>query len=393
MDDPNHSPQGHRTPHRSAEFLHQSVAEAIRRRVAAGSLAGGSKLPPLRQIAEEFDVSTMTVRQALRLLEQEGQVYRIAGVGAFVRPPQSDRAGAGRMLAFSATDLRSPFEMGIARGVERACLQRGWAIQILDAGHDVELEMRNIGRLADSGSQGAIVLPTWGDPRCVMSLFALQSTGFPIVVADRIPFGLKADFVESDHEGGAFQATSCLLRRGHDRVFMLTPPPQVSSLAARIQGYQRAFRTRGMEPDPGRMIWLDLGVQERAFLQERPWFGSYEAVLPVLRESRRPLAVLAVDPYLAWGVYEAARELGLRIPEDVAVVGFDDSEIALAMQPAMTVVAQRTDEIGRIAVELLDRRIRAGPARDPHRRDYHHVIVDTELIERESTHRPDASDR
>lgn len=366
------------------ESLHRTVADALRHRVTAGLLAGGSKLPTLRKIADEFAVSTMTVRQAIRMLELEGHVYRIPGVGAFVRPQAPTRSTTQRMLAFAASDLASAFEMGIARGIEKACQKRGWSIQILDAQHDVEIEKRNMRRLPDAGSEGAMILPTWGNNRCVEALFRLQQTGFPLVLVDRIPAGLQADLVESDHAEGAYIATRHLLAHGHRRVFMLTPPPLVSSIAARIQGYERALLEANIEPQPEWKVWLNLELQASAFEQHRRWLGGYTAMMPVLKKATMPVAVFAVDPYTAWGVYEACRELGLQIPQDVSVVGFDESEITQAMRPPITIIQQRTDDIGAAAVELLEKRIESGPPQGEKRRTYTHVVVEVDLVERES---------
>jgi DNA-binding LacI/PurR family transcriptional regulator len=369
------------------------VADAHRERIRSGSLAGGAKLPALRELAEEFGVSTMAIRQAIQRLEREGHVYRMRGVGAFVRPAAPAAQTGRNTLVFAATDLNSAFEVGIARGVERACRQRGWAVQILDAYHDAGLEAQNMLDIPGSGCRGAIVVPTWGDDRCVESLFRLQASGLPLVVADRIPPGLSADFVESNHEKGAFKAVRHLLQHGHPRVWMLTPPPLVSSIAARIYGYERALRAAGISPRPEWKVWLNLDVQAEAFRAQKKWLGGYNAILPLLREQAPPVAVFAVDPYTAWGVYEACRELGLRIPQEVSIVGFDDSEISLAMKPPITIIAQRTEEIGRAAVEMLVQLVESAPALPSGRRNYQHVVIDVDLVERESVARASAADR
>lgn len=329
----------------------------------------------------------MTIRQAIQRLEREGYVHRLPGVGAFARlNPTENKALSKKTLVFAATDLNSAFEMGIARGAERAGRSRGWAVQILDACHDPEIETQNLTMLAECGCQGAILLPTWGDNRCMEGLFKLQASGIPIVIADRIPPGLVADFVESNHEKGAYKATRHLLHHGHSSVFILTPPPKVSSIAARIQGYERALRHSGIAPRPEWVAWIDMDVQNEGFRTQKRWLGGHEAILPVLRNHPHPLAIFAVDHYAAWGVYEACRELGLRIPEDVSIVGFDDSEITLALRPTITVVRQRTEEIGAAAVDLIEQ-ASVGTRRPGGRRSYTHVVIDVDLIERESVAR------
>ena len=96
------------------------------------------------------------------------------------------------------------------------------------------------------------------------------------------------------------------------------------------------------------------------------------------------VAVLAIDAYTTLGVYEAWHELGLRIPDDVSVIGFDDSEIAHIVKPPTTIIAQRADEIGHAAVELLERRISTKFDTNGSRKTCTHVTIDVDLIERQS---------
>jgi DNA-binding LacI/PurR family transcriptional regulator len=362
-------------------FLYQRVSEALRSRVTSGVFVGGSKLPALNDIAAEFDVSAMTVRRAISALEREGHVQRLPGVGVFARSRHSTTTGA---LAFVGTALQSPFQMGIASGAQRACQRNGRAIYLLDGHLDAELEMSNLKRLPSSGAAGAVILPPFRHAKTVQALRDLHEAGFPMVVVDMTVPGIHTDLVTSDHEAGAHQAATHLLERGHSEVLFLTYPPYASSVFNRIQGYERALQDLGKPPLPEWKIWIDLKEHIAGFEQGRKWWGGYKAILPVLKERKPPLAVLAIEAYAGWGVYEACQELGLRIPDDVSVVGFDEVEIVHAMRPPMTVVAQRTDEIGRSAVELLGRRIEAGRLDEGRRKTFTQVVVEVDLIERGS---------
>jgi LacI family transcriptional regulator len=215
-------------------------------------------------------------------------------------------------------------------------------------------------------------------------LLALQNDEFPMVFLDMTAPGLRADLVASDHEAGAYLATRYLLDRGHRRILLLTHPPVSSSVAARIAGYDRALLLSGIQSPPEWKAWIDLGIHLAGYHEGRMWWGGCQAILPLLRSVERPLAVLAVDSYTGWGVYEACRELGLRIPEDVSVMAFDDVDITRALSPPMTVISQRTDEIARVGLELLDARIQAKPPALPGRRDLRQVLMDMDLIERGS---------
>lgn len=367
------------------DFLHRSISEALRRRLSYGGQVEANKLPSLRKLADELAVSTMTVRRALRTLEREGHVYRIAGVGTFSRRPTS--RSSERRIAFVGSDLRSPFQMSVALGCQKAGQHRGWAMQLLDAQWDTGLESAGLQRLAEGTLDGALLLPPFSDPHTPEVLQSFQLSGLPMVLVDMAAQGLKADLVCSDHEEGAYKATKYLLDHGYRRVVFLTHPPVASSITARMAGYERALASAGILPPPEWKAWIDLPVHLAGYSEGRKWWGGCQAVLPLLRQLERPLAVLAVDSYVGWGVYEACRELGLRIPEDVSVIAFDDMEIAHAVSPPMTIISQRTDEIGRVALELLNERIEAGPQVTPGRKYLRQVLIEVDLVERGSVAR------
>jgi DNA-binding LacI/PurR family transcriptional regulator len=374
---------------KEARFLHRSVSEKLLQQLKLGQLAGGAKLPTLKDLAGEMAVSTMTVRRALRTLEREGHIYNIAGVGAFVRPPPPNQTGL-RQIAIVGSDLTGAFQMAVARGAQRACQQTGRVVQLLDAHWDMALESANIRRLPDLGVQGALVLPPFSDPRSSEALQSLVATGFPMVAMDMAAPGIKLDLVASDHEAGAHLGASHLISQGYHRVVMLTHPPIHSSVAARISGYERALRTAGIEPLPEWKAFIDLKVHEAGYREGRKWWGGCRAILPLLHRLLPPLAILAIDAYAAWGVYEACRELRLRIPEDVSVMAFDDIEITHVVTPPMTIIAQRTDVIGREAVALLERKMKAQSTPREGCTELTQILIDVDLIERRSVARPHA---
>jgi DNA-binding LacI/PurR family transcriptional regulator len=361
---------------------YQSVSDGLRRRLADGSLAPGIKLPALRDLADEFKVSTNTVRVAIRSLEREGFLYHVPAVGAFVSPnyPGQDSTLAVKTtIALATIDIGGLFEMGIAKGIEQACQERGWSLQIYDAQCDSQLETRNLGRLKDAGVRGAIIMPIC-DQDNIETLFKLKLAGFPMVLVDRAVGGLKVDVVHSDNEKGAYLAVRHLLDRGHRRVFMVTEPAGVTSIDARVRGYERAMLERGLHSARESIVWMDPVVSIRGFREGRRYLGAYEAIRPVLQRVEKPVAIFAHSDYSGWGTFEACRELGLRIPEDVSVLCFDDSDITRALNPPVSTMAQRPLEIGGMAVDLIARRLEAGKADLEPR----HVLVDVDLIERNS---------
>lgn len=374
------------TAAKAGATLQTLVADSLRKRMQEGTLTPGMKLPAFRTIADEFDVSTMTVVKAIEMLDRENLIYRMHGVGAFVRPKSHDsKLPVRRLLALTIQDMSSPFTIGIARSIERSCYELGWGVQAFNADLDLVQEQRDLQRIADQGAQGAIIMPPCA-PACIDQLARLRRTGFPLVFIDQTIPGMEGDFAASDHEAGAYQATNYLLKHGHRQIWIVTHPPVSTSIAGRIQGYELALRDAGVNPLPEWKIWIDQDIQRRGALLKQRWLGAYQAALAALRGHRPlPIAILALDAYVQWGVYEACRELGLKIPSDVSVIGFDDSEITHLAQPRMTFMSQRTEEIGRAAVEMLLRRIEARNQPEPQDRiSYAHELVGVDLIERES---------
>lgn len=385
MDSEQREPRCHRT-RLGKPPRYRMATEALRGYLRAGRWADGGRLPALRTLASELQVSTKTIRRALGILEREGCVYTVRDVGAFVREPHAVKAPGRVTIALAVIDLGGAFEMSIARGVEQACQERRWGLQVFDARGDAERDASNVARLVESGTQGAIVVPI-SNAANIEAFVKLKLGGYPIGFVDRGVPGLNIDVVESDHEAAAFTATDYLLQQGHSQIFMVTFPPIASSIADRIRGFERAVMARGLEPRRRMMVWADTEVSQRGVHEAKRWLEGYEAVLPVLKAQQPPMAFFALNDYLAWGIYEACRGVGLRIAEDVSVVCVDDSDIAQAIVPAMTVVAQNTEAISRRAVELLERRLRPGGVDLPAQQ----VRIGCRLIVRESVCRPNAS--
>lgn len=340
-------------------------------------------------MAREFGVSTMTVSKAVDLLERENHIHRVPGIGAFAGPASMKQSQGGlspKVLALAAADLIGVFNTAVARGIGKACRARGWTLQIYDAHSDVQAETRNLLRVREDGLAGVFVM-AFGESRHIASILNHQLVNFPVVLLDQTPAGLEADLVQSDHEAGAYLGVRHLLDHGHDCILMLSYAPVSSSVRERIRGYQRALREAGLEPRSDWQVWTDNDIHMAGSRDHRPWHGGCEAILPILRRARPPIGILAIDAYNQWGVYKACSKLGLRIPEDVSVVGFDDSEVAHAIDPPMTIIAQRTDEIGRAAVELLEQQIK-GTRKAPAGRPANECkMIGVDLIKRQSVAR------
>ncbi len=197
----------------------------------------------------------------------------------------------------------------------------------------------------------------------------LHSRGIPFVLFD--PFGNPDPdtlSVQADNWTGGVIATRHLLALGHTRIGIITGPEEMMCSKARLDGYTSALAEHGIETDPELITEGDFTTS-----------GGYAQSISLLKRPNRPTAIFAGSDLQAMGVYEAARQLGLRIPEDLSVVGFDDVQTAAFLGPALTTVRQPLQDMARAAVRMLVEALSTDDVIQPH------IIMPTSLVVRNST--------
>jgi LacI family transcriptional regulator len=177
------------------------------------------------------------------------------------------------------------------------------------------------------------------------------------------------DVVRCDSEGGAYELNRLLLSLGHREIAILNGPKGVSTADDRLAGYRRALSEAGV-PIKSKHEYYG------AFNQESGFQMTHKA----LAEAQKPTALFAANNFIACGVLKALHELELRVPEDIAVVGFDDLPSALVTFPFLTVAAQPAYEMGRRAIEILLKKLDEGPSDQ-----YQEVVLPAEIVIRQSS--------
>jgi LacI family transcriptional regulator len=189
------------------------------------------------------------------------------------------------------------------------------------------------------------------------------------VVADRdIPQNL-ADIVLVDNEQGGYLATRYLLDLGHTRIAVIATPLVPSASVDRLRGYKRAMSEAGIAV---RNAWIAYSTDS--------YVGGEQSMAHLLQAQPRPTAIFAYNDVMAIGAYRTLKSAGLRVPEDMSIVGFDDVALASAVVPALTTVAQPIADLATQAMQLLIARIQEGDNYRPGQR----VVLDTKLVVRES---------
>jgi GntR family transcriptional regulator, arabinose operon transcriptional repressor len=354
--------------------LYLQLADQLREQINQGLLKPQERLPPEVELADQLRVSRGTVRQALEILVQQGLLQRAPKRGTIVVVPEA-RPGP-QLIGLIVPFLHDAFTTDILRGAEGTLRRQGYSLIFCDSEGDLAVERNQIERLKHENVSGLILFPNAVADEPTMLRQTLPP-GFPLVLIDRQLPDITTDTVLVDNIGGAQTVVSHLLALGHRRIACITPFGRPKSVEARIQGYEQALHEAGILP----LAAISLARPLPASDNGAPSF-SPEALAPIehlLSVADRPTALFCINDFIALGVMRHILARGLRIPDDIALAGFDDIPIALHMPVPLTTVAQPKYEIGRQAAQLLLDQLASAVA--PSRT----IILPTRLIVRAST--------
>lgn len=299
-------------------------------------LAGVSKATVSRVLNHKPDVDPSTRERVMRIMEEQG----------FVPNPTASGLAGGRthLIGVLVPSFTWPFIGDILRGVSEGLRYTSYELIL----YSINDSMRNQDKgdiidhiLVSKQTAGLLaILPM----EVASHVTRLHKYGFPVVLVDDQKLPTQIPSVGADNVLGGYQATQHLLRLGHRRIAHIHGPTQNLCAQERYQGYCRAFTEMGLTPDP------DLVVQGN-FSTQSGYNGADK--LFSLPHNQRPTAIFTANDQTAYGVIAAAETHGLRIPKDVALVGFDDIASSIHVRPALTTVRQPFDQMGQCAIERL----------------------------------------
>jgi len=362
-----------------AAVRHQEDGTARRQDGAAGRRDGTRLLErrtTLAAIAAEAGVSLPTVSKVVNGRPDVAPATR-ARVEQLLDQHQYARNGLRRQRRSGLIDvvfagLDSPWALEILRGIEEWGARHEKAVAVSSVRHGSARPASWTSALASHHTDGVILVTTRTTEG---QLGQLRSAGIPLVVID--PANTPPPDIPSvgaTNWAGGLAATEHLLNLGHRRVAAITGPADVLCSLARLDGYRSALERAGVAFDQALVRYGD-------FLHE----GGFARAVELLELPDPPTAIFAGSDEQAFGVYEAARQRGLRIHEDLSVVGFDDLPVARWASPPLTTVRQPLAEMGSAAAEMLGELIEGQPLRSTR------VELSTELIVRESTAQKEGS--
>lgn len=355
------------------ELFGVMVAIGVDRSAAVVTLPSGTMATVL-DVAKRAGVSPMTVSRVVngsgpvspRLRSRVEQALMETGyvpntVARNLRTKRSDTIG------LVMPDITNPFFTHVVRGMEVAARGAGLFLLLTNTDQRPDEEARVVSMLLQRQVDGMLVIPAG---TCADTARLCREAGVPLVIVDRRPETPGSiDVVRADAEGGAYELGKLLASLGHRHVAVITGPEYVPTAVDRAAGFSKAVEEEGLAAPT--VVHGDFSLE-----------SGHDMTLELMKLDPRPTAIFAANDFLAIGTQHALEEIGLRVPEDVALVGLDDLPTGMDTFPFLTVAAQPAEEMGRRAVELLLRRIK-----EPHGAP-EEILLPTELTVRRSSGDP-----
>ncbi|MDK2879815.1 MAG: LacI family transcriptional regulator [Thermoanaerobacteraceae bacterium] len=270
-------------------------------------------------------------------------------------------------LGLLIPDIANPFFAELARGVEDASSDFGFNIIICNTDYSSDKEATYISLLKQKSIDGFIISSAYYNDQNVVKLL---KANVPLVLLGRDiddSEGLPVDVVGSDNVKGGYIATKYLLDLGHKNIACLLGPPRIKVNLEREKGYLKAMEEAGLKVCPEAVGYGDFKID----------FG-FKKTLEILKGPCKSTAIFAANDLTAIGAMRAIKFLGLQVPNDISVVGYDNTMLAEMVDPPLTTVNQQMRKMGYIATELLIKRIKG------ERGVGEKIILDTELVIRKS---------
>jgi len=320
--------------------------------------AGVSKVTVSRALNDKPDIRKATKELILKIADELGYTPNDVAKSLATRKTNT--------IGIIVPDNLDSFYPEIVQGVADKCREKDYSIVLCYSNGEADKEVEYIKLLKAKRVDGIIIYPVQDDDRYIDEL---KSISRPFVLVGRHTDTLDCDYVINDNVYGAFLAMNHLIEKGHKTFVYVCAKPTTSTGRERIEGCKRA------------MIENGLPLQSLQVVTCRPKIDScYNVVRNVLSNYNNLSAMFVWDDKLAIGAIRAIFETGLRIPEDIALVGYNDTEIARHFSPPLTTIRQASYEIGKIVADIILKKLEAESVVESKR-----IVLKPELVVRKTT--------
>lgn len=307
----------------------------------------------MNEVAKRAGVSIATVSRVLNNSESVNEETRMKILKAIkelkyqpsrVAKRLRSKSGAGNLLGVLIPDIQNPFYVDVLRGIEDVAYQNNYVIIMCNFNQDEKKESMYLEILESEAIDGLIAAPANEDDQRVKKIVR---NGLPVVCVDRGLKGMDVDVVWVNNEEGAYQAVSYMIEKGYKRIAHIGGLPTIPSSRLRLDGYRKALADHGLPIDNNLIVQGDSSYTSGIQFTEK-----------LLNLKTPPDALFTGNNLITLGALEVINGRKLQIPNDIAVLGFDDMNWSNALNPPLTAVRQPAYEIGKRAGELLIQRIK-----------------------------------
>ncbi|MBA4495347.1 LacI family DNA-binding transcriptional regulator [Paenactinomyces guangxiensis] len=323
--------------------------------IDVAKLAGVSVATVSRVLAGSGKVSKNTKEKVERAMKELN--YKPNKLARNLRKLES------KTIVVVIPDISNPFFTDVIRGIQQVAQQHDYYVLLGDTGNDVKAELDFIDLIKERAADGVILVTARTSPEKILEI----AQEVPLVVACEYIKGAHLSMVTIDNVSSSQKVVDHLVSLGHRRIGFISGPLNVIISRDRLKGYVSGLKKHGLEQDSSL-------IQEGDFTIS----SGFESANRLLDLAEPPTAVFASNDEMAIGTIKAIKNRGFQVPGDIAVVGFDDIQIATVIEPALTTVSQPKFEIGRCTMEILLELIQNPSTRQEH------VVLPEHLVIRES---------
>ncbi|WP_226670773.1 LacI family DNA-binding transcriptional regulator [Metabacillus litoralis] len=336
--------------------------------------SGEKSTASIKDVAEKAGVSTATVSHVInqtRFVAEETKLkvmqtmkeldYRPNSIARSLRSAKSKTIGL--LIPVTGSDTSNFFFMSIAQGIESKLKEHGYNLILSNSNEDIENEQEQIKSFNSQLIDGLIIAPTGLDSSYLEK--TLSGT-YPVVFIDRKPRGFNGDFVLVDNFRGTYDAVQLLVKKGHRYIGYLTGTLGLSSVDERLQGYKKALEKN------------NIPLNDKHIREGKPSFDSGYQLTKEIMEEEKITALIVSNNVMTMGAMAFLQEKQMKIPDQLAVIGYDDYDWAKITTPPLTVIKQPAFDLGVTAGETLIERIN-----NPEK-VYSEVTLVTDMIIRQS---------
>lgn len=333
-------------------------------------LAGVSKSTVSAVINNKDVVAAATRRRVLQAVDELNYELKHS-------VPHRSIASSGKGIGYVIKESGNPYYAEALAGIQAVAHEAGYLVFVCSSEGDFATEQEIVRQFAARGIDGLIIMPILNDETDLSHIFDLKRLNVPLILLESVR-GIRAGLVDTDNVQASAQAVSHLIDLGHQRIVHFAGPDYSKHSGERVEGVRRAFSESRLIFDSRSMIIPTGDSIEAGYRTALEYFSACG--------DDHPTGVTCYNDLVALGLIRALDELGLRVPEDVSVIGFDDIEILNYLPVSLTTVRVPKQEMGRRAAELLLKRIEEKEPGAPER-----IYLEAELIVRGTTSPPGAA--